>query len=185
MKSLILIVFFLVIFLNVKSQELTKERFIDFRMVLDRDQNLRIEVEKSGLAPQYFDGKTTAIGKLKTSPAVFKGLPLLYNNHPSYDIISYYGIFLWWLIDVFISKNRAKKYNLIKSSPTQYVVKMSFENDFYNVAKVIDSQSKILQEKRISQNETELIFDLESLDAGNYLIQLEGTAGLLVKKVRK
>ncbi len=77
MKSLILIVFFSVIFLNVKCHESTKERFIDFRMVLDRDQNLRIEVEKSGLAPQYFDGKTTAIGKLKTSPVVFKGLPPL------------------------------------------------------------------------------------------------------------
>ena len=61
---------------------------------------------------------------------------------------------------------------------------MSFEKDFYSTAKLIDLQGKILQKKSISIADTKLTFDLKSLDAGSYLIQLEGKA-LNVQKVVK
>jgi hypothetical protein len=63
-------------------------------------------------------------------------------------------------------------------------VKVSFEKDFYTTAKLIDLQGKTLQKKIIFLNDTELTFDLKSLDAGSYLIQLEGKA-LNVQKVVK
>ncbi len=61
---------------------------------------------------------------------------------------------------------------------------MSFEKDFYTTAKLVDLQSKTLQKKIILLNDTELTFDLKSLDAGSYLIQLEGK-GTYVQKVVK
>ena len=73
---------------------------------------------------------------------------------------------------------------VIYPNPTQNEVKVSFARDFYTTAKLIDLQGKILQKKSISTNDTELVFDLKSLDAGNYLIQLEGK-GMNVQKVAK
>ncbi|QEK52828.1 T9SS type A sorting domain-containing protein [Pedobacter aquae] len=61
---------------------------------------------------------------------------------------------------------------------------MNFEKDFYTTAKLIDLQGKILQKRNISIADTQLTFDLKSLDAGNYLIQLEGK-GTNVQKVVK
>jgi alpha-tubulin suppressor-like RCC1 family protein len=73
---------------------------------------------------------------------------------------------------------------VIYPNPTQNEVKVSFEKDFYTTAKLIDLQGKTLQKKIIFLNDTELTFDLKSLDAGSYLIQLEGKA-LNVQKVVK
>ena len=73
---------------------------------------------------------------------------------------------------------------LIYPNPTQNEVKVSFENNFYTTAKLIDLQGKILQKRNISIADTELTFDLKSLDAGNYLIQLEGKK-MVVQKVIK
>jgi hypothetical protein len=73
---------------------------------------------------------------------------------------------------------------IVYPNPTQNEVKVSFEKDFYTTAKLIDLQGKILQKRNISIADTELTFDLKSLDAGNYLIQLEGKE-MVVQKVMK
>jgi hypothetical protein len=73
---------------------------------------------------------------------------------------------------------------VIYPNPTQNEVKVSFEKDYYNTAKLIDLQGKTLQKRNISIADTELTFDLKSLDAGNYLIQLEGKK-MVVQKVIK
>ena len=73
---------------------------------------------------------------------------------------------------------------VIYPSPTQNEVKVSFARNFYTTAKLIDLQGKILQKKIISIADTELVFDLKALDAGSYLIQLEGKE-MVVQKVFK
>jgi alpha-tubulin suppressor-like RCC1 family protein len=82
-----------------------------------------------------------------------------------------------------ISLSNAQKV-MIYPNPTQNEVKVSFEKDFYTTAKLIDLQGKTIQRKSISINDNELTFDLKSLDAGSYLIQLEGK-GTDVQKLIK
>jgi hypothetical protein len=73
---------------------------------------------------------------------------------------------------------------VIYPNPTQNEVKVSFDKDFYTTAKLMDLQGKIIQKKSISIADTELTFDLKSLDAGSYLIQLNGK-GMNVQKLVK
>jgi hypothetical protein len=73
---------------------------------------------------------------------------------------------------------------VIYPNPTQNELKVSFDKDFYTTAILMDLQGKTLQKKSISLNDSELTFDLKALDAGNYLIQLEGK-GMNVQKVVK
>jgi hypothetical protein len=73
---------------------------------------------------------------------------------------------------------------IVYPNPTPNEVKVSFAKDFYTTAKLMDLQGKTLQKKSISLNDTELTFDLKAMEAGNYLIQLDGK-GVNVQKLVK
>nr|WP_161792102.1 T9SS type A sorting domain-containing protein [Pedobacter glucosidilyticus] len=73
---------------------------------------------------------------------------------------------------------------VIYPNPAQKEVKVIFNKDFYNTAKLIDLQGKILQMKNIYIEDTEVVFDLKSLSWGHYLIHLDGKVEV-VKKIFK
>jgi len=74
---------------------------------------------------------------------------------------------------------------VVYPNPTQNEVKVIFDKDFYTLAKVIDMQGKVLLKKSIAIHESELSFDMKSLEAGNYLIQLEGKTTYIQKVVKQ
>jgi hypothetical protein len=85
------------------------------------------------------------------------------------------------LIKFSIAVNQEVK---IYPNPTMADVTVSFEKDFFTVAKLLDLNGVILIKKSISINENELSFDMRNLSAGSYLIQLEGKSTTIKKVVK-
>jgi hypothetical protein len=67
----------------------------------------------------------------------------------------------------------------------QNEVKIAFEKGYYTDAKLIDIQGKVLLKKSILSGETEITFDVKSLNAGNYLIQLDGKKPITQKLIKQ
>jgi hypothetical protein len=62
----------------------------------------------------------------------------------------------------------------IYPNPIHNEVKIEFKKGYFTSAKLIDLQGRVLFKLELSLNETDLVFDVSSLSAGNYLIELDG-----------
>jgi hypothetical protein len=70
-------------------------------------------------------------------------------------------------------------------NPTQSEAKVNFESGVYSSAKLIDLQGRVRYKKSISSEDTEVIFDIKSLDPGHYLIQLDGAKSIVQKLIKE
>lgn len=74
---------------------------------------------------------------------------------------------------------------IIYPNPSQNEAKVNFESGVYSSAKLIDLQGRVRYKKSISSSDTEVLFDIKSLDPGHYLIQLDGAKSVVQKLIKE
>lgn len=74
---------------------------------------------------------------------------------------------------------------LVYPNPAQTTATVSFANNLYTVAKLLDVNGSVIAKKPISVDDTEVTFDIVSLNVGNYFIRLEGKQNVTEKLVKQ